>query len=555
MTATQVRPEDCLSRHEGEQQVEGLDGAIRIVRDRWGIPHIEATTTHDAFFGQGYCLGQDRLWQLELYRHFAWGTAAALVGRGMLRRDRQNRRLGYGRYAEREWEAQTPEARMILEAYAAGINAAIASNPAPYEFHVLDPDGAVHEMAPWRPVDSLAILKMVSSSAQWSTKLTYSKVAATLGVEAVAAMIADVPEGAALITPSGARWTQDTHPYAEDVEAAMGAPDGVVAAGGGSNCWVIHGSKTDTGRPIVCGDPHLAIGIPAQWYVAHMQCPEFSVAGPCSPGYPGPVYYGHNTKVAWTMTHSQGDRWDLYRERIRQGEDGPEAQFGRQWEPLTRLDETFEVRGGEPEDLTVWETRHGPVTAGDPTSDEEVVAARWGLAEPAHDVDALIAALRASNVAEAREAFRTYDSISGNYCFSDQSGDIAYQYVGRIPKRPAWPLPVPGWSGEYEWDGDVPKEELPTDENPDVGFIVTANNRTTSCSTRPRSSRSRRCRSCSATRSACSRGSSPRTSPHSRRTTNAHDACRRFWRAGTARWRPAQRRARSAPSRANGSRR
>ena len=117
--------------------------------------------------------------------------------------------------------------------------------------------------------------------------------------------------------------------------------------------------------------------------------------------------------------------------------------------------------------------------AGDPETDEEVVAARWGLAEPAHDIDAVIAALRANDVAEAREAFRLYDSLSGNYCFSDQEGDIAYQYVGRIPKRPAYPLPVPGWSGEYEWDGDVPKDQLPVDENPDTGFIITANNRTT----------------------------------------------------------------------------
>ena len=485
MTTTAVRPEDCLSQHEGEATVDGADGAIRIVRDRWGIPHAQAGSARDAFFAQGYCLGQDRLWQLELYRQFAWGRGAELLGKGLLRRDQQNRRLKIGRHAEGEWEAQSDQARLILQAYADGVNAAIASNPAPYEFHVLPGSSELHEMAPWRPVDSLAVLKMVSAGAQWASRLTHAKIAAALGAEAVAALVPDLPSGSSLITPSGLRWTDETHPFAEDIEAAGGEPDGIVAAGGGSNCWVIGGSKSATGRPIVVGDPHLAIGIPAQWFVMHMDCPEFNVAGPCSPGYPGPVYYGHNTRVAWTMTHSGGDRWDLYREHLRRvtnGRNAPsqlQAEFRGEWEPLTAREERFEVRGGDPVDVTMWDTRHGPVMSGDPERDEEVVAAAWGLAEPAHDMDALWAVLTASDAAEVRDGFRTYDSISGNYCFADQAGDIGYQYVGRIPRRPAWLVPVPGWDGEHEWNGSIPKEELPAEDNPPNGFIVTANNRTT----------------------------------------------------------------------------
>jgi len=474
MTAVDVRPEQCLAPIEGEITARGLDGAVRIVRDRWGIPHIRATTTRDAFFAQGFCMGQDRLFQIDLYRRMAHGTSAAMLNKGLLQRDIQNRRLGFSRYARREWEAQTPDARAVLQAYADGINAAAATQPVPYEFRVID-----HAWEPWTPVDSLAVIKMVNANAQWAQKLRYAKVAEALGAEAVLAMIPDVAPGAAVITPSGARWTQEEHPFARDVESAMGIPDGVISSGGGSNCWVIHGSRTDTGAPIVCGDPHLAIGVPAQWYVVHMECPEFTAAGPCNPCYPGPVFYGHNTRVAWTMTHAQGDRWDLYRERIRQGARGPEALFRDGWEPLTRLEERFIVRGAEDTSVRVWETRHGPVIAGDPTRDEEVVAARWGLADPAHDMDALLRVLRSRTLAEAREGFRRYDSVSGNYCFADRAGNIGYQYVGRIPKRPAWVVPVPGWSGEHEWDGDVPKDELPIDENPANGFIVTANNKTT----------------------------------------------------------------------------
>ena len=131
MPVNTVRPEDCLAQHEGVIQIENRDGPIRIVRDRWGIPHVKASSARDAFFGQGYSLAQDRLWQLELYRHFAWGRAAELLGKGLLRRDQQNRRLKIGHYAEREWDAQSDQARLVLQAYTDGINAAIKSNPAP----------------------------------------------------------------------------------------------------------------------------------------------------------------------------------------------------------------------------------------------------------------------------------------------------------------------------------------------------------------------------------------------------------------------------------------
>jgi penicillin amidase len=471
---TTARPEDCLAQTSGTLTIRGLDAAVRIVRDRWGIPHIDATTRRDAFFAQGFCMGQDRMFQIELYRRMARGTSAAMLNKGLLARDIQNRRLGFGRHADREWDAQTPAAREVLQAYADGINAAIATQPVPYEFRVLE-----HTIEPWTPADSLAVIKMVNANAQWAGKLKNGKVAATLGVEALQAMIPDVPVGAAVITPPGGRWVDEDHPFARDIESAMGIPDGVIASGGGSNCWVIHGSRTDTGAPIVCGDPHLAIGVPGQWYVVHMRCPEFTAAGPCNPCYPGPVFYGHNTHVAWTMTHAQGDRWDLYRERIRRGDAGPEALYRDRWEPLTRREEHVAVRGADDATAVIWETRHGVVLSGDPTRDDEVLAARWGLSEPAHDMDAMLAALTARTAAEAREAFRTYDSISGNYCFADRDGNIGYQYVGRIPKRPAWVIPVPGWDGEHEWDGDVPKDELPIADNPANGFIVTANNRTT----------------------------------------------------------------------------
>lgn len=489
MSPVSVNTEDCLAQHSGIISVSKefpIDNDIEIIRDKWGIPHIKATSSHDIFFAQGYCLGQDRLWQLELFRHLALGRASELLGEGLIRRDQQNRKLGFGRYAEIDWEAQTELSKMILQAYADGINAAATSNPLPYEFHIIGEPNDPHKMHPWDPTDSLAILKMVSANAQWASKLQYGKIANNLGGQAVEALIPDIPFDTSLITPAGTRWLDETHPYAIDSEVAGGEPDGIVGAGGGSNCWVIGGEKTTTGKPLIAGDPHLAISIPAQWYLLHMECPEFTAAGPCSPGYPGPVYYGHNSKVAWTMTHAQGDRWDLYREKIEFKKNNsssnqiPHSQFESKWEPLKKFNEIFNIKNSESQELEIWETHHGVVISGNPISDKEVIAAKWGLAEPTHDMDALWKVLNAKDNNDLQLALQNYDSISGNYCFADQSGNITYQYVGRIPNRPGWLVPVPGWDGKHEWKGSIPKNELPAEHNPKLGYIVTANNRTTS---------------------------------------------------------------------------
>ena len=474
MVMAAVRPEECLTRTSGSETVQGLRAPVRITRDRWGIPHIKAANVHDAFFGQGYAVAQDRLFQLELRRQMANGTAARFLNKGLLASDLLARRSGYRRHSLAEWQVQSDDSRMILEAWTAGVNAAITAQPKPYEFHLLD-----WEMEPWHPVDTLAIMKMVAAGNQWSTKLRWAKTAEKLGAEALLNLLPDHVPGMTLITPSGAKWLDDQHPFAQALRLQMDEPEGTVAAGGGSNCWIVGPNRSTTGAAIVCGDPHLNIRIPPEWHVMTMECPEFTVAGPCTPGAPGPLYYGHNTSIAWTMTHAGGDRWDVYRERVRRGPTGPEALYQGEWEKLERIDETFAVRDGEPVIETLWFTRHGFVCMGDPTKDDEVAAANWGLYEPGHDFDALLPLYTGKDINDARRSFRTFDSISGNFCFADRAGNIGYQYSGRIPKRPAWLLPVPGWDGTHEWDGSIAKEALPTDENPANGYIATANNRTT----------------------------------------------------------------------------
>lgn len=438
------------------------------------------------------------MFQLEYQRLLAKGTAAAMLGAGLLRRDVQNRRMGYSRLAGLEWEAQTESARTILSAYAAGINAAQETQPTPYEFLLL----GNHKPDPWRPEDSLAVMKMVADVGHWEAKVNLGVLASRLGAEALNLLVPDLPAHAAVNVPAGAKWGQpdgSTHRMAQSEYEALArrepgdAPVGYQDssnAGGGSNCWVIGPELSASGSPLVVGDPHLGLQVPGQWFVVHMECPEFIVAGPCNPCYPGPIFYGHNTKVAWTMTHALGDRFDVYREKVRRGEhaDVPQVLFDGAWEPLVRREEHFRIAGqAAVERRVVWASRrHGVVVHGDPLVDKEVLSCRWGLdgeTNPggwAHDMDAMLALHKAETAEGAREALRAFDSISGNYCFADVHGRFGYQYAGSIPRRPGWVVPVPGWGGpgaSYEWDGFVPKEELPMQRQPERGLIWSANNR------------------------------------------------------------------------------
>ena len=268
--------------------------------------------------------------------------------------------------------------------------------------------------------------------------------------------------------------------------ANIGEPAAVAATDGGSNCWVIHGSRTASGAPLVAGDPHLNVAVPGQWYVVHMECPEFTAAGPCNPGYPGPVFYGHNTKVAWAMTNAHGDRWDLYRERIRRARTASRRSSAANGSCLNCAKRSSAIRISDPRAIEDGQDdRERLVDAARAGHLRVARAGRrshrrpLGPGRPGARHGRMVTVLRASTAAEARAGFGLYDSISGNYCFATTEGDIGYQYAGRIPRRAPWLVPMPGWDGAYEWQGDVPKDELPAEDNPASGYFASANNKTT----------------------------------------------------------------------------
>ena len=343
-----ISPQSLLADHTHNLTIPGRDGKIHIHRDsHYGVAHIKGTTPRDCYFAQGIYIAQDRLFQLHYQRSLAKGQGAALLGKGLLRRDKQNRTLGYHRAAIREWKEQTKEAKVILIAYSEGIsyiiNKQIENNTLPYEFHIL----GIKRIDNWHPIDSLAVIKMVADSFKWIQKLQHQKVLNKLGEKGLKAFFPNYPRGTTVIT-SDTGWTLDQNEHYYDHESDNMYNIGYQGAiNGGSNCWVVSGKRTKTGKPLVCGDPHLGITMPGMWYMVTMECEGFKVAGPCNPCYPGPVFYGTaNDNVAWTMTHAQGDRNDLYVEKVRQRPNQvPELLFKDTWLKMEVLEETIEVAG------------------------------------------------------------------------------------------------------------------------------------------------------------------------------------------------------------------
>lgn len=460
-------------RVSGSMDLPGLAGTVEIRRDRWGIPHVRAGSIADAFYGQGFVHAQDRLWQMELQRRTAAGRLSEVFGPLALAADRFLRTLGIYRATEAEIAHLDPEERENVEAYCRGVNAVIAGagGRLPPEFRLL---GCKPE--PWVLADSLSWAKVMSLglSLNWEQELLRAKLAQRVGPELAARIGQHYPADQLLITgPEAGEGGDPATELLRGYEAAK--PFLSMGTTGASNNWVVSGSRTDTGKPLLANDPHLAVGLPSVWYEAHLAAPGLDVTGATLPGTPG-VILGHNQQVAWGFTNSGADVADLYIEKWHPTENA--CEFEGIWEPVTTIRETIRVKGKPDLEQTVYVTRHGPVLAGGPGSSGPALSLRWATLDPAHIIRAVVGMNTAGSAAEFREALRHWPTPSQNIVFADTEGDIGYVMAGVVPirKNGTGLTPVPGWTGEYEWTGWVPFEDLPQSWNPDCGYIVTANN-------------------------------------------------------------------------------
>lgn len=455
--------------------LDGLKGEATIYRDQQGIPHGRADSTWDAFFIQGFYTAQDRLFQMDYDRRRAYGRWAELAGPDALAQDKLMRSFRLEASAKADLEVISEEAREMLEAYAAGINAFIESTATlPVEYEIL---GSSPE--PWRPHDSLGVFKVRHIlMGVFEQKLWRDKLLRQVGPEMMATLCPGYQQGQLVIVPPGTEYEGAVDGVAELLREAESWMQPMEAIEVGSNNWVLAGARTASGAPLLAGDPHRGLDTPNVYYQNHVACPEFEVIGLSFPGVPGFPHFGHNDKVAWCVTHTGADYQDLYLEHLRPG-GSPAYEFRGDWLPLKVHHETIEVRGQSPAALDVPVTHHGPVIGGSVEAGVGLAFRYSASCEAQPWADALLDMLKVKSANEMDEAMRCWVDPVNNFLYADVAGNIAYLTRGRIPVRHEanrW-VPVPGWDGEHEWQGDVPFKDLPRSTNPDCNYIVTANNR------------------------------------------------------------------------------
>jgi penicillin amidase len=459
----------------GALHIGCLSAPATVWRDEWGIPHIRAATSHDAFVALGVVHAQDRLWQMDALRRRITGRYAEWMGPSALAGDILARQLDGAGASQRDYAALGREARAMLDAYARGVNAFIGLGEWGEEYRLLG-----GEPEPWEPWHGIAAMRQISflMGSVWM-KLWRAAALPIVGAEQIGKLRADSGGPERLCIPPGAdmvRVAAALEDLAPGIAAllAEAAPD---VSGGGSNNWALAPSRTGTGRPLLAGDPHRVLEMPNMYYQTHLACDEFDVIGLTVPGVPGFPHYGHTPGVAWCVTHAFVDIHDLYVERFAQG--GGAYEFKDEWRPTTTRIEEIAVRGAAPTTIEVVETHHGPVVAGDPATGHAITMRSVQFAEPDISFDCMVPMMRSMGVNELFAATREWGLIDHNLVAADTNGHIGHLVRAKIPVRSranGW-LPVPGWTGAHEWDGIIPWEDMPRSNNPAIGAIVTANNR------------------------------------------------------------------------------
>jgi penicillin G amidase len=477
---------------EGTIQIEGLKGEVTVIRDSWGIPHIYASNVHDLFLAQGYVQAQDRFWQMEFSRRIGSGRLAEILGKPAFESDKFIRTVGWHRAAAQDLANLDAETLAVLQSYSDGVNAYINTHSGRLglEFTLLGLIGTRFEPEPWTPYNIVTWAKVMAwdLGGNMNNELLRARIATHVGERRLDILVPGFPdEHPVIVEYQSGGATLDAIPEVAYGSFLFGEGEGI-----GSNSWVIAGSRTDTGMALLANDPHLGIQMPAIWYEMGLHCEPltavcpYDVAGASFPGVPG-VIIGHNGSIAWGVTNLGPDVQDLYIERINP-QNPNQYEYQGEWLDMELVQEEVRIAGqDDPVVVNVRITRNGPIindvvggTQDDWTFGWQPLSLSWTALEGGEMtlMRSVLLINQAQNWDEFRYALSFWDVPSQNFVYADVEGNIGYQSPGRIPIRSKGDgsIPVPGWSGEYEWVGYIPFDELPRAYNPPEGYIVTANN-------------------------------------------------------------------------------
>lgn len=475
-----------LPQRDGELQLSGLSAPVTVRYDEWGVPHIDARNEDDLYRALGYLHAQDRLFQMEMLRRLARGELAEVLGPKLVDTDRLFRALGIRQRADELAAASAaitaqPGATRALYAYLDGVNQYQATRPAPLEFEVLG-----IPKRPFTAADTYSIAGYLAYSfaAAFRTEPALTAVRDQLGPDYLRIFDLDwhpsgVLEPQALNAPRGrfpdvAPMLARLAAVGDQAAALVGLPQFE-----GSNAWVVSGSRTVSGKPLLAGDPHIAYSAPAVWWEAHLRTPQFELYGHHLALNPMALL-GHNRRFGWSLTMFQNDDVDLIAEKVNPA-NANEVWYQGRWVAMTARQETLKVKGQPDQVLTLRRSPHGPIVNDALPGDrgERPVAMWWAFLETENPVlDGFYRLGRADTLDRARDAASLVHAPGLNIVWANASGDIAWWAAAKLPQRPPGVNPafvLDGATGEADKPGFLPFSANPHEENPARGYIVSAN--------------------------------------------------------------------------------
>src|SRR2546423_4553415 len=490
--------EDADKDFNADLSFPQLKGKGEVYFDDRLVPHVFAENERDLFFIQGWLHAKFRLWQMEFQTFAAAGRISEVLGAGtdnkFLNYDRSMRRLGMVYAAERSLEAveKNPISKMQYEAYAEGVNSYIDElTPAKYpiEYKLLN-----YRPEKWTPLKTALFLKYMSYDlAGKDDDFEFTNLKSLFSRSDFEKLFPVFADSLKPIAPNSAESPYPTKP-AFDLRPPLNADSlyfryksdsisnvigGKPDKDNGSNNWAVAGSKTKSGRPILCNDPHLGLNLPSLWYEMQLTTPNFNVYGVSFPGAPN-IIIGFNDDIAWAVTNAGRDVKDYYELKFRDKK-MDEYWFNGEWKKATKRIEVIRIKGSEALNDTIALTPFGPVMYDDnfraDTATIKYLAVRWKAHDPSNEGFTFYGLNHARNYEDYISAIRNFTCPAQNFLFASKSGDIAIWQQGEFPAK--WKRQgdfiMPGTDSSFAWKGIIPQQQKPHLENPSRGFCFSAN--------------------------------------------------------------------------------
>jgi penicillin amidase len=461
-------------------KLENLKEEVTVYRDEFAVPHIYAKNEEDLYRATGYCMAQDRLWQIDLIRRATTGELSEIFGEDMGNADQMLRMLRIPDKSRILYKNAQPEIKNMLEAFCDGVNQYINTHQKnlPPEFSILG-----YKPDKWLPEHSYNLIGYMAwdLTMPWHIETVFYKIKEKVGEEKFAEIVPDLNLQNTVIYDELGEFesviSKDS-PYLASMDKLQELG---IEIFNGSNNWAVSGEKSTSGKPLFSNDMHLGLSAPGIWYTMHQVIEgKLNVTGVAVPGQPL-VVAGHNEDIAWGMTNVMVDDMDFYKETI--NPDNPdEYWFNGKWQPMEVRKEIIEIKGGENVERINRFTHRGPiVTKVKKMDDSDQISMRWVGNEPSDEIRSLYYMNRAKNWEDYKYALKTFVSASQNIAYADVQGNIGIYCAAGVPIREGWNGVeiVPGDTDEYDWKGLVSFEELPHSYNPKSGFVASANNRST----------------------------------------------------------------------------